>query len=129
MTSKIDQRSLELLYENIVEDSYREVMVEAKLPSSRFRKENYSETRTIYKLYLKRSSSRQFIFVGEFDTLEGAVEAFHRGHEPGMFRMREKPENYEYNIKEVNYSYSEKTIKQSPVADLRDKLPELKGII
>lgn len=107
-------------------EAYNEVISEAQLPSSRFRNKNYSENHTFYRLYVKffKEPNQPFRWAGEFSSKQQAIDAFNGGHNLGAY----KPTDYEYAIKEVNVSYSEKTVEKSPISNLKDKLPELKGV-
>lgn len=118
-----EQKQLENLYKEMQGD----LLTEYQLPSSRFRNKTYSENRIFYRLYVKlvKEPNQPFRWAGEFDSKDEAVEAFNRGHNLGAF----KPRDHEYVIKEINVSYTEKTVDQSSIMNLRDKLPELKGII
>ncbi len=117
-----DQRLLEKAYSEVLS----ELLTEYQLPSSRFRSKTYSENRVFYRLYVKliKDSNQPFRWAGEFGSKEKAIEAFNSGHNLGEF----KTQDYEYIIKEIKISYSEKNIDQSSIIDLRNKLPELKGV-
>ena len=117
-----DQQMLLEAYNEVVNNT----ITEAQLPSSKFRNKAYSENHTFYRLYVKliKEANRPFRWAGEFESKEEALEAFKLGHNLGEY----KPSDHEYVIKEVKLSYSEKTIDQSPIITLKDKLPELKGI-
>lgn len=117
-----DQQMLLEAYNEVVNNT----ITEAQLPSSKFRNKAYSENHTFYRLYVKliKEANRPFRWAGEFESKEEALEAFKLGHNLGEY----KPSDHEYVIKEVKFSYSEKTIDQSSIINLRDKLPELKGV-
>ena len=113
--------------EQLLVEAYNKVITEAQLPSSKYRNKAYSENHLFYRLYVKliKEPNQPFRWAGEFDSKENAIEAFNSGHNLGMF----KPSDYEYVIKEIKLSYSEKTIDQSSIINLRNKLPELKGVL
>jgi|688.fasta_scaffold596818_3 hypothetical protein len=114
--------------QQLLEEAYNAVVTEGVLPSKAFRSKPLHQKKVLYRLFAKPDKKmggkyfwgEKLSWAGEFESVEEALVY--------LKNLYVYSEDMEYVIKEVIIEYSEKTVEQSGLRQMRDDLPELKGI-
>lgn len=91
-----------------------------KLPTARFRTKSVSTIIELYRLYIKRNKDKQFFWYSEFRSKE---EADAHG------KRLEQEASAKYIIRKIVVTYQEDLCGQSFSRELKERLPEIAGIV
>lgn len=98
--------------------------------STAFRKDSLSKDSTIFRLYVRNKGKKKFKCLTSRATLEECKHDFQECMKwSSNSNLSWLHVEDDYIIKKVVMSYQEETIDMSPLRKLKEKLPELEGLI